>query len=171
MARRESKPRGEAAKALSRYKKFWGLKAPVKVHRIQGPATKKNGYLVGMGNCPVVVLANAKKKGRGVTIRKIRESRVAATDPSGRRIFLLSRGGKSKLGRAAKGKLKFIGWVPETHYIPTRGMERAGTFKKHAHWTHEHNDKGGRWPKAFVDDRGNVIYGRGTYRITDWIRK
>jgi hypothetical protein len=168
MARR--KGGREAKQALRRFRKFWGLKRPTKVLRVPPLGVKKRGVLVSMGISPQVVLANGPRKGRGVKIRRIRQKMYAATDSTGKKIFLLKKG-KSKLGRAPRGKLKFLGWVPETHYVPTKDLERAGTFKKGAYWTHKHDDKGGRWPKAFVDDRGNLIYKGGTFRVTDWIHR
>lgn len=172
MLQRVSKSAG-GRKALKKYKKFWGIPYPTNVSQFKIPGNlpgaggrKGKAVLVGMGRSPMIVLANG-PKGKATQIRRFRRKGVAAFNINGNRIYLLS----GKQSRRKGSKLKFIGWAAETHYVPTGPMEKAGTFKKGRYWVHEHHESGGKWPKAYVDSAGNVIYGPGTYRITDWIRR
>jgi hypothetical protein len=154
----------EGRKALARFRKFTGLPFPTDIRVIDMPGVgNKNKYLVGMGT--------AGKGGKiqtldGKTIRA-KGAKWVATDASGKRIYLLT----GKNSKSKSKRLRKVGKVEETHYVPTAKQEKAGTFKKGKYWVHRHDDDGGRFPDVYVDDAGNYIYGRGTYSVTDWIRR
>lgn len=152
-------------KALSKYNEFIGFPVPVSVKKFKTPG--KNKYLIGMGRSPVVLIADGPDKRSSKKIRKIKGRWTPAFDASGKRIVIL----KPRAGKNFGKGLKFIGWVPETHYIMTSKMEKAGSFKKGKYWVHEHDDDGGSWPKAYQDKEGNILYAKGTYHIDDWIRQ
>ena len=150
--------------ALKRYRKFWGLRAPVALKDMPGP---KNLTLVGMGSSPAVNLADGPDKKRSKKIiRRRHNGMILATNSAGNRMWIVG-----KRGLPAKPRLTFAGWAPVTEYIPTPGMERAGTPKAKKHWVHRHDSGGGRWPKVYRDQSGNIHYGRGTFAVTDWIRR
>lgn len=158
----------QGRKALAKFKKFWGLRAPTQIELIEGTKGKAR-FLVGMGYSPNVVLASRPNK-RGENVKRIKTKKVrgrfaVACDPAGRRIYLI----RKKRGPIGK-KLRFVGYAAETHYIPNRRVEKAGSFKRGKHWVHSHADEGGRFPKVYRDSSGNFIYGPGTYRIGKWIR-
>ena len=160
------KKSAEGRKALARYKKFWGLPYPMNIRKINLPGPKnKKVFLVGMGKSPQVQIADG-PKGKAKQVKKYKKNRIAAVSADGKQIFILT--GKNGSG---KGKRKYLGYVPETHYIPTPAMEGAGTFKRGKYWCHLHSDEGGKWPKARMDEAGNVIYDKGTYSVSDWIRR
>jgi hypothetical protein len=145
--------------ALAKFRKFWGIPYPTELLMLPGNLRKP---LVGMGRTPEVVLADSP----GGRTRKLRGSWTGAFDPSGRQIFLLTKKGLPK-----RPQWKFVGYAAETHYVPTKGMEMAGSFKRGKYWVHEHSDEGGSWPKVYRDQNGNFRYGRGTYHIGKWIRR
>jgi hypothetical protein len=150
-------------KALARYRKFWGLEYPTSISQIDIPGVKKGETVVGMGTSPKVILADGPNKKSATRIRQVRGKRILATNTTGTRMYIVGKGKNS-------GKKRFVGWAPETHYVPTKAMEKAGTHKKGKYWVHLHNDDGGKWPKVF--QAGNAfIYAPGTYRVTDWIRR
>lgn len=151
--------RGRAA--LSRFRKFWGIRDVPSLKVLPGP-----GVLVSMGKSPAVTIANGPNKRKATRITRKRHNRMVATDASGRRIYIIG-----SQGLPAKPKLTFIGWAAKTEYIPSKDIEKAGTGKRGKHWIHDHTDEGGRWPKLYADQRGNYHYGRGTYSVSDWIRK
>jgi len=157
----------EGRKALKRYRKFWGLPFPMRIRALKMPGPKnKVVFLVGMGKAPSVQLADGPKGKAKKVWRVKRKGQIAAVDASGRRIVILS--GRNGFGSGKKKK--FLGFVPETHYVPTKEMEDAGTHKKGRYWIHRMGEEGGTWPKAYEDEAGNVIYDKGSYRVTDWIR-
>ena len=149
--------------ALSRFKKFWSLKGVPSLKILPG----KKMVLVGMGRSPAVTLADgpSKKQSRKIVRRKHRG--ILAASPSGRRMYIIT----SARGIPKKPRLKLLGWCPTTEYIPSKDLERSGTPKKGKHWVHQHTEGGGRWPKIYQDQSGNYHYGRGTYAVSDWIRK
>jgi len=153
-------------KALARYRKFWGIEFPTSVKQGRTPGSSNHEFLVGMGISPKVILADG-PKGKETRKWEVKGKRTLATNVTGTRMFVLS--GKNSNDRSEK--LKFVGYAPETHYIPTKKMENAGTHKKGKYWIHKHDDDGGRWPKVYQDSAGNFLYGPGTYSVTDWIRK
>lgn len=161
----ESSNTGRAAR--KKYKQFWGIPYPTEIVKTRLGAGRGRKIFVGMGRSPAVVLADG-PKGRNARTWKDRKSRIVATDPSGRRIFVLTR----EWHRKPFGKnLRFVGYAPETHYVPWPGVERAGSFKKGKYWIHKHDDERGKWPKVFKDSSGNFIYGPGTYTVGTWIRR
>lgn len=161
-AYRRLKKRRTGRRVLSRFRKFWGVDDPPKLKVIgSGPG---NIDLVDLGTCPHVNLADG-PHGRSRRRWKIKKRGILACNPSGTRLYVLS-------GKTVPGKPKrFLGYCPMTEYIPSVEIERMGSFKKGRHWQHEHNERGGRWPKLYSDGRGNIIYGRGSYRVGKWIER
>jgi hypothetical protein len=154
----------EGRKALARYRKFWGIPYPTDIRIIDLPGPKtKTKFLVGMGRAGKG--GKIQKKDGGTT--RAKGAKIAAVDASGKQIFLLS----GRNSTAPEQKLTEVGVAEETHYVPTGTMEKAGTFKKNKYWVHRHDDDGGRFPKVYKDQAGNYVYGRGTYSVTDWIRR
>ncbi len=154
----------EGRQALKRYKKFWGI-MPTEITHVALPGGNQNRtkFLVGMGKAGS---GGKIKTPDGKTITAKGAKKVAC-DASGKQIMLLS----GKNINAGQAKLKEVGKVLETHYVPSASQERAETFKRGAYWVHKHNDDGGRFPKVYKDQAGNFVYGKGTYKVTDWIRK
>jgi hypothetical protein len=148
--------------ALKRYRKFTGLPWPTEIIAVETPGRGKRA-LVGMGMTPNVVLADR----RGGKPHKIRKKGIVACSSNGRQIYILT----GRDSKARNPRLRHVGYAAETHYVPTKLEERAGTFKRGRYWVHKHDDAGGRWPKVFADQAGNIVYGRGTYKVTDWIRR
>jgi hypothetical protein len=154
----------EGRQALARYKKFWGIMpTEIKSGELPGGNQRRTKFLVGMGKAgkggKILTPAGSTMTAKG--------AKLVACDASGKQIILLS----GKNSTAPKAKLKEVGVVEETHYIPTSSQERAKTFKRGAYWVHKHNDDGGKFPKVYKDQAGNYVYGPGTYKVTDWIRK
>lgn len=192
---------GRGRKTLQRYRKFWKLPYPTAIQTIpDGP--KDSGRkipLVGMGYAPEVHISLSREGTAGERV-KIRGKWWVACDPVGRKIYLLT-GKKPKLPLTGNTrKLPALGYAPETHYIPTPDMEKAGTHKAKLHWVHLHSDDSGINPVIRADvsaakarkvgktlsrarslrqklkalgigRKTNFVYDRATYTITDWIRR
>jgi hypothetical protein len=158
-------PGGEG-KALKLYRRFWGLRRPPQVQKFEAPGFSGGSTtLVGLGWVPELGIASR----RGGHVRRIKGGRKwrLATDAGGRRLWVF----RGRSMRARRPQLKFVGYVAETHYIPTGPEERAGSFKRGRHWVHKHHEGGGKWPKLYQDQAGNLWYGKGTYRVGKWIRR
>lgn len=157
------KSTAEGRKALKRFKKFWGIMpTEIRIVDVPGPRNKTQ-VVVGMGKAGhggKILLKNGKTS-------KAKGAKWVATDADGKQIFLLT----GKNSNAGQRELEELGVVEETHYVPTAKQENAGTFKKDAYWVHRHDDEGGKFPRVYRDQAGNYIYDRGTYRVTDWIRR
>lgn len=154
--------------ALKAYEMFWELPYPpeLQVRKLKDARGRKKGGIwitAGLGRSPLVLLA----KKRGGKVRRIKGNRQLALDPLSRRLLILNPTSKGPIGE----KLKFVGFAPETHYVPTRKMELLGTFKKGKYWVHSHDDDGGQWPEVYRDSSGNFIYGKGTYKVDRWLRR
>lgn len=160
-------------KALELSRKFWGVPYPptIKAFNVGG---KKMNFLTGMGWTNQVHVAKS-RPGTNNPARKVKRKKIkghwdVGCSPDGRTIYILS-------GSKEKRPWKFVGYAPETNYIPERELEEAGTFKAGAQWRHLHDDEGGEWPKVYADHGGrlgrftNFRYGKGTYRIGKWIRR
>ena len=157
----------EGKAALKRYRAFTGLPYPPEIKVLEMPGPKaKTQVLVGMGYSPEVQVADG-PEGQAQKVKKIKGKKLLATDASGRRMFVLS----GQNSQAEKPELDFLGYAPETHYILTPGEEKAGTFKRGKYWVHEHLDEGGKWPKVYKDQAGNIVYGPGTFTVGKWIRR
>lgn len=154
-------------KGLRRLRKFWKAE-PTFVGKFDDQALKKFnlGALVSMGRSNRVVL---KLKGASKT-ETLRGKWQPYTDANGRRILILT-------GRKIKPPFREIGVAPETWYYPSKAMEQAGTHKGQTMWRHLHTDDGGKPPRVFADRNGkidkdsNFVYAKGTYSVTDWIRR
>jgi hypothetical protein len=153
----------EGRRALARYRKFSGLPWPTEILAIHSPGTRQRRTLVGLGRTPQLVIA----KRRGDRPIRIRRNGIVTTNASGKRIIVLS--GVDSHER--NPRLQFVGFAAETHYHPTRAQEQAGTSKAGKYWVHKHDEGGGRWPRVYVDQAGNYVYGPGTYRVSNWIRR
>jgi hypothetical protein len=153
----------EGRKALARYRKFSGLPWPTEILAIHTPGRRQRRTLVGLGRTPQVVIARR----RGERPMRIRRNGIVTTNASGKRIMVLS----GVDNHDSNPRLQFVGFAAETHYHPTRAQEKAGTSKAGRYWVHKHDEGGGQWPRAFVDQAGNIVYGPGTYRVSNWIRR
>lgn len=162
-AYRGLRSRRSGRKVLSRFKRFWGVKDPPKLKVVNSPG---GGHidLVGLGDCPHVNLADG-PQGRCKRRWKLKKRGILACNPEGTRLYVLS--GKSVPGKPKK----LLGYCPMTEYIPSVEIEKMGSFKKGRHWQHEHNERGGKWPKVYSDGKGNIIYGPGTYTVGKWIER
>jgi hypothetical protein len=167
----------EGRKALKEYTRFTGLPFPPEIKEIElpGPRHKKT-VLVGMGRSPEVQLADG-PEGSEKSKRRLKGKRMAAVTADGKRIVILS----GRHSRDSRSRLRYVGRAPETHYIPTPGEEKAGTFKRKKYWVHLHGRKeDGIWPKVYQDQAGNFVYERGgnqkrsgkaTYTVKKWIER
>lgn len=166
-AARKSK---EGRAALRRHKNFYRVPYPPEVKLLKGYGRKgKTKWMVGLGRSPFMHLSSGAKKRTGKRWKVNGKFRVV-TDAKGRRLYVIS-------GRPPKGKFKFVGYAPETWYIPPKKVELAGSPKRGKWWRHLHHDAGGKWPKVLADRNGkmdsksNFFYAPSTYRVTDWIRR
>jgi hypothetical protein len=161
----EKLPKGK--KALKLYSKFWGIPFPTEIREFDIPGPKdKTIVLVGMGTTPEAFLADG-PKGKAKKTWSKKGKRLPAVDADGKKIFLLT----GRDSKAKRQELKRLGYVPETHYVPTGSMEKAGTFKKRTYWVHKHDDEGGSWPQAYEDQAGNIVYRGGTCKVGKWMRR
>jgi len=165
---REAQKHTMGREALKRFRRFWGVSTPSKIEVLERDRGGRMRFLVGMGWAPVAVIADRPNR-RGKPEPKARKHRgryIVATDAKGRRIYLI----RNRRGPIGKN-LKHVGYAAETHYIPSTGIEKMGSFKRGKHWVHKHSDEGGRYPKVYRDSSGNYIYGPGTYSVGRWIRR
>jgi len=151
----------QGRKALALYKRFWGIGLPPEIKMFGKGKTK---VMVGLGRCPAITLADG-PKGRARIKRRVSLGGTLACDPSGKKMVIY---GGEKFKRKFKRK-GLIGYVVSTEYIPTKAIEHAGSHKSGKHWVHRHDDDGGKFPKAYLDGSGNIVYSRGSYRVKDWI--
>lgn len=157
---------GKGRKALSLFRRFWGVTTPTAIvtRTVPGPKRKVR-VMVGLGKCPAITLSDG-PRGRAKKQRRVTLNGHLACDPSGRHMMIY---GGPKFKR--KFKRGFLGFVASTEYIPTRAIENAGSFKARKWWKHEHSDEGGSWPKAHLTNDGNIVYSKGTYTVGKWIRR
>ena len=153
----------DGKKALSRFKRFWKLPTPPELKVMPGPEK----VFVGLGISPAVNIASTPAKTEKTRIVRKRHRALLVTNSSGRRMWIV----RSKRGLPKRPVLTCVGWCPRTEYLPTPAMEKARTPKARRHWVHEHTEGGGKWPKLYRDQLGNYHYGRGTYKVSDWIYK
>jgi hypothetical protein len=151
-------------KALQKHKQFTGIPLPTRIDELNDGRRKKTALVV-MGTEPFVLVADGPKD-RHSKLRKYRGKWVATTTPNGKKIIILKNG---KAGKGFGKGLKFIGWIPETHYVLNKRVENAGSFKRGRYWIHKNGEDGGSWPRGFVDNSGNIHYKGGTYRVGKWI--
>ena len=149
--------------ALNASERFWGIPYPPEIVMRKLGKDRKKVFRVCLGISPAVFVA----KKRGGRARKIPGKRHLAFEPKTRRMMILNMDSRGPVGK----NLTFLGYAPETHYIPTPAMERTGTFKRGKYWVHKHDDDGGKWPEVWADSSGNFIYGQGTYKVDRWLRR
>lgn len=153
--------------AISRFKRFWKIGTTPTLKEVAGylPGVPKNGTLVGLGYSPAVTLADGPMGKHQRMVRKTHKMELAANS-TGKRMYILT-------GRLPKkrSRLKFVGYAPQTEYLPYKGVEAAGSDKSRTWWKHEHSEDGGKWPKVYKDSAGNFIYAPGTYSVGRWIRR
>jgi len=165
-------------KVAKLFKEFWKVPCPPSIKLLPGGPKGKTIPLVGMGYTLVVHLSSKDKGERGGTKRVLKGRWHVATEGTGRQVLLLST-------RPISGKWGFVGFAPETHYIPPPDVEAAGTHKAGLEWRHRHgkdDKKQGippaklHWPKVYADRGGktdansNFLYGTTpTARISDWM--
>lgn len=157
--------RKDGRRMLRKFTRFTGLPYPTEIKTVQLPGPKnRSTVLSGMGRSPRALIADG-PEGKNSGTKQLRGKFTPVATPDGKILLLSGRNSKD-----TKGKKKFAGYAPETHYVPTSEMERAGTFKRGKYWVHLHGkEENGRWPKVFVDSAGNIHYGKSTYRISDWL--
>lgn len=154
-----------SSRGRSLLKKFWGVKRAPTIRIVSGslPGVGKRSTLVGLGQSPAITIADGPKQSHTKMVRRKHHGQLVS-DATGKRLFILK-------GRPPGGRLKFLGWVPTTEYLPYPGVESMGSFKKGKHWVHSHDDANGRWPKVYADQNGNYVYARGSYRVGKWLYK
>ena len=148
----------KAQSAVNRYNKFWGVSQPQDVKTVTSPAEK---ILVGAGKTTGIYLAD----GNDIKFGKRRD--IYFDDAKKPKLYVLAPGSQASFGK----NLREIGRARETHYIPTKALEKAGSHKKNTYWIHKHDDDGGKYPKVYKDAAGNYIYGTGTLRIGEWMER
>lgn len=158
-------------KLLGLYRKFHGLKKPstIKVFDIPGKGKKT---FVGLGVSPALTIADGPNKERARKIKRYKRRGYLLSNAGGTKMFVLY---PKRKGRVKKKK--FLGWAVQTEYVPTRDTEKDGSPKRGKHWIHTHGQASahekipGKWPKVYELPNGMIEYARGTYRISDWIRR
>lgn len=142
---------------------FWGVKNAPTIKLVNGslPGVGKHSTLVGLGQSPAITIADGPKHRHTKIVRRKHHGQLV-TDAAGKRLFILN-------GKAPGGRLKFLGYVPTTEYLPYPGVESMGSFKRGKHWVHSHDDANGRWPKVYADSNGNYVYGKGSYKVGKWL--
>lgn len=155
---------GVGRKALRKHKQFTGIPLPTRLDEIDD-GSRKVRPLVVMGTEPFVLVANG-PKGRNTKVKKLKGSWLATTTPNGRQIIILR---NKKVSKGFGKGLKFIGWIPETHYVLNKRVENAGSFKRGKYWVHKNGEEGGSWPKGYMDKSGNIHYRGGSYKVGKWI--
>lgn len=103
--------------------------------------------------------------GRATKFKRMRHAGTLACSPNGKKLYIL------RSNRGLSKRKKLVGWATTTEYIPTRGIEKAGSFKSGQFWIHKHADDKGKWPKVYRDSNGNYHYGLGTYKVGKWIER
>jgi hypothetical protein len=150
------------------YGRFWGVDSTsLTVRSLPGPA-KKVKILVGLGRCPALEIADGPKGRSSIIRRRGLTGRMLACDAKGKRLFVI-RTGKRRV-RSGKSK-RFLGWASAVEYVPTRSIEKAGSFKSNRIWRHLFSDDHGKWPKAFEGGDGTIALVGGTYKIGKWLRR
>jgi hypothetical protein len=154
--------------AHSVFKRFWGVRpTALTVRSLPGPKSKVK-IMVSLGKCPALTLANGPKGSATKEQRKRLSGCILACDAAGKKLFV-----KCSRSRRVRGKGKrFLGWASVVEYIPTRSIERSGSFKSGKHWVHSFSDDHGKWPKAQEESDGTIALVGGTYRIAGkWLRR
>lgn len=160
-----------------RFQKFWKIKCPPSIQMIKGGGSKITP-LVGMGYTHEVHISDGDKGQRGRKNKVVRGRWTVCTEKSGKQVLLLT-------NRPLQPPLKEVGYAPETHYVPTPDVEKAGTHKAGSHWRHKHGEddehkgiprKLLHFPKVYadrngkVDGKSNFVYGKTPKgKITDWM--
>ncbi len=176
----------EGRKVAKLFREFWKIPYPPEIKTIPGGPEGKTIFLMGMGTAPEVHLSalnkGEKKKASnpGSRARTVVKGKwLIASDSSGRHVLILNQ------NRPIKKPFKFVGYAPETNYIPTPDIEAAGTHKKGKWWRHLHGENDSKkqfpehklkWPAVFADRNGkvdrdsNFIYGKTpSAKISNWM--
>lgn len=150
-------------RALRRHNRFWGLKGVPKIKKKEVPGIATNEPWVGLGRSPGIVIANGPTKSKTTKEKLIKAAGELVSDARGRKMIWLRRRGK---GANGKGLIKrFLGWASKVIYIPYKDIEKAGSKKSRTEWHHEMGEHGGKRPKAYLDNKGNIHLGEATYRV------
>lgn len=163
-------------RALARHNRFWGLKGVPKLKKKSVPGIGINEPWVGLGRSPGIHIADGPNSKKAKNVKLIRGSGELVSDFKGRKMIWLRNRKRKSNGKLVK---RFLGWVAKSIYIPYKDIEKAGSKKSRTEWVHSHNDDGGKWPKAYQDQYGNIHYAQGTYRVAGkadesglgWIRR
>lgn len=173
----------EGRKVAKLFKEFWKIPYPPEIKFIPGGPKGKTVFLMGMGTAPEVHLSASnkgeKRSNPGKARTVVKGKWIIASDSSGRHVLILNQ------NRPIQKPFKFVGYAPETNYIPTPDIEAAGTHKKGKWWRHIHGENDStkqfaehklKWPAVFADRNGkvdrnsNFMYGRTpSAKIRDWM--
>lgn len=150
-------------RALARHNRFWGLNGVPKLVTKAVPGIKDSEPWVGLGRSPGIVIADGPNERKAKKKKLIKASGELVADATGRKMIWLRNRKRKSNGKLVK---RFLGWVAKSIYIPYRDIEKAGSSKSKTEWHHSHgSDEGGKWPKAYQDQNGNIHYAKGTYRV------
>ncbi len=150
--------------------RFWKLKEPVAITAMKLPRRYRNDVpLAFLGQVPEVKVANGKKgqATRESTLR-LTAKHVLVGDHTRKKFAIIN----LAKGLPDRPRLKQIGWASQTDYLPPRDLINSGSPKSNTLWEHKHSDEGGRFPKLFQDQNGNLFYGPSTFAVKGlWLRR
>ncbi len=63
-----------------------------------------------------------------------------------------------------------MGYAAAAEYVVPKGKGFKARGQT-THYTHKFHDEGGRWPKVYADQFGNMKFVGGTFSINKWIRR
>ncbi len=127
------------------------------------PGIGMNDAWVGLGRSPGIVIADGPTKKKTKKEKLIKAAGELVSDARGKRMIWLRKRGKGTNGKSLAKR--FIGWVAKVIYVPYKDIEKAGSQKSKTEWHHEMGEDGGKRPKAYADNRGNIHLSEATYRV------
>ncbi len=171
------------------FREFWNLPFPPEIKMVPGGPKDKVIPLMGMGECPEVHLSTENKGGGGKRT-VIKGKWKIGTDASRKHLFILG-------NRPEKKPYKFVGYAPETNYIPSKDIEeqltkmlKSGRLTKDQAaklgkwWRHIHGENDSdkqvpesrlKWPAMYADRNGKVDKDSNfisdktpTFKVRDW---
>ncbi len=171
------------------FKEFWNLPFPPEIKMVKGGAKNRIIPLIGMGEAPEIHLSTENKGGRGKKT-VVKGKWKIATDASRKHLIILG-------DRPIKKPFKFVGYAPETNYIPSKDIEehleallKAGWLtneqaaKLGKWWRHLHGENDSvkqvsenklKWPAMYADRNGKVDKNSNfisdktpTFKVRDW---